>query len=299
MSDRPASASRLAGPAWLLVTSVGWGLNWPAIKFLLQEWPALFARGVSGVSASVLVAVVAVLAGHSLRVPRAAHGRLAAGAFFNVFAWMGFGTLAMQWLPVGQAALLVYTMPAWTTLLAWWILGARPSPRGVAGLLLCLVGVCLLLGVRPAAPASAHLLGVAFALGAAVLFALGTLTVAPPALPPLVVLAWQLALGSVPMIVVSLLSEAPHGMALSDRAFAVLVYMTVVPMGLCYFAWFAALRLVRPQVATITTLLTPVVGILSAAALLGEPLGIREIAAMVLVLAGVALAMRASPGGAR
>jgi drug/metabolite transporter (DMT)-like permease len=39
-------------------------------------------------------------------------------------------------------------------------------------------------------------------------------------------------------------------------------------------------------------LLVPVIGVVSAALILGEPLGLREIAAMVLTLGGVTLALR-------
>src|SRR4051812_19911155 len=34
-----------AGLLFLLVASVGWGLNWPALKMLLAEWPPQSARG--------------------------------------------------------------------------------------------------------------------------------------------------------------------------------------------------------------------------------------------------------------
>jgi drug/metabolite transporter (DMT)-like permease len=40
------------------------------------------------------------------------------------------------------------------------------------------------------------------------------------------------------------------------------------------------------------TLLTPVIGVVSAAALLGEPFGLRQVLALALTLSGVALALR-------
>jgi drug/metabolite transporter (DMT)-like permease len=63
-------------------------------------------------------------------------------------------------------------------------------------------------------------------------------------------------------------------------------------MGLCYVSWFAALRRLPSALASIATLLTPVVGVLAAALSLGEALGIKEILAMTLTCAGVALALR-------
>lgn len=285
---------RAVGLLYLLVTSVGWGLNWPAMKFLLQEWPPLFARGTSGICAAVIVALIARHRGESLAVPRDAVGRLATSAFFNVFAWMGFSTLSMRWLNTGQAALLVYTMPVWATLLSWPLLGRRPGAASVAGLVLCLAGVGILFAGSASRIAPEQALGVVFAMAAALLFALGTVVRKPLPLTPLVALAWQLAIACVPMAVIGLLLERPDFSALSSGGAAVMVYMTLVPMALCYIAWFAALRVLPPSLAAITTLLTPVIGILSAAWTLGESLGARELAAMVLTLLGVALALRDS-----
>jgi drug/metabolite transporter (DMT)-like permease len=60
--------------------------------------------------------------------------------------------------------------------------------------------------------------------------------------------------------------------------------------GLAYVSWFAALRRLPASVATIGALMTPVVGVLAAVALLGDPFGLREIGALSLTLGGVALA---------
>jgi probable blue pigment (indigoidine) exporter len=48
----------------------------------------------------------------------------------------------------------------------------------------------------------------------------------------------------------------------------------------------------RGRCASIGTLLVPVVGVLAAGAMLHEPLGVREISALVFTLGGVALALR-------
>ena len=71
-----------------------------------------------------------------------------------------------------------------------------------------------------------------------------------------------------------------------------MIYMTIVPMGVCYITWFAALRRLPPAMASVATLLTPVVGVTAAALILGEPLGAREFLAMGLTLAGIAMALK-------
>jgi drug/metabolite transporter (DMT)-like permease len=101
------TSSRQLGLLFLLITSFGWGLNWPVIKLVLQEWPPLFARGAAGLVAALGLGVLAVVRGQRLSVPHGTAGRLAIAAMLNVFGWMGLSTLAMVWLTVSQGTLLV------------------------------------------------------------------------------------------------------------------------------------------------------------------------------------------------
>ena len=284
---------RFAGFLLLAITILGWGLNWPAVKVLLHEWPPLFSRGVAGVAAAVLLAVIARGRGESLHVPARALPRLAFAAFTNVFAWMGFGTVAMKYLPISEAALLAYTMPIWTMLLAWPVLGERPTLRGVAALVLAFAGLAVLFSGQSFAFDQGKLMGIAMALGAAVLFAFGSVTArAPIPLKPIALVAWQVGLGCLPMIFIGLLIEHPDLGALSPRGWALMVYMTLGPMAIAYLTWFAALRRLQPAAATTGSLGVPIVGVCAGALFLGDPFGVREVAALVLTLAGVALALQ-------
>ena len=70
-----------AGLMFLAVTSVGWGFNWPVTKYLLSELPPLTLRGGTGVIGAVLLAVLALARGQSLKVaPRAVAAAGAGGA---------------------------------------------------------------------------------------------------------------------------------------------------------------------------------------------------------------------------
>jgi drug/metabolite transporter (DMT)-like permease len=290
-----ALRSRRIGLLCVAVTAVGWGLNWPIIKLLLREWPPLSSRGAAGLAAALGLAGLAALRGERLKIPAGALRRLSLAAATNVFAWMGFSTLAMLWLSVAEGALLVYTMPIWATLLAWPIRGARPTGRALAALALGMAGIAVLLSGSGLALGAEKLPGILLALGAAILFAFGTVTAqAPIALSPLALTAWQVGLGCLPMIAAGLLFEKPDFSALTPVGWASLAYMAAVPMGVCYLGWFAAVKRLPPATASTGMLLVPDVGVLSAAPILGEPVGVRKLAALALTLAGVGLAVRRS-----
>ncbi len=282
-------AGRRFGVACLLFSAVGWGLNWPIIKLLMRDWPPLFARGSAGLLAAGALAAVAAARGERLAPPPGARWRLVWAALANVFAFMGASSVALLWLAPGEAALLVYTMPVWATLLAWPLLGTRPSGRALSALALCLAGAAVLLGGGIAIDGG-KLPGAALALAGAVLFAAGTVT-APERLPmPRTAwTAWQVAIGCAPMIGLSLLFERPDPAALTPTGFAAWAYMIVAPMALCYLAWFEAGRRLSPPVAATGSLLVPVIGALAAAPIVGDPITSRDVVALALVLAGVGL----------
>ena len=287
-------ASQTVGKALLMVTAFGWGLNWTVLKFVLQDWPPLFARGTAGLIGALCVALLAIARGDSLAVPKEARTSLVIASAINVFAWMGFTALALNWLKVSEGALIAYSMPIWAMMLAWPLLGARPTRRSLVALGLSITGMVVLMGGPEFSVAK--LPGALFALAAAVLFALGTVKARKPlAMPAPAVAAWQVALGCLPMVVLGLTLEQPHITALSARGALGLAYMAIGPMALCYLTWFGALKRLPTAVAATSMLIVPVVGTLTAVPLLGETLGLRELIAIVLTIGGVALALRRDP----
>jgi len=285
---------QLIGLACVVFTALGWGLNWPATKFLLTECPPLSARGVSGMAASLILFVVALSRGEALVVPRPLWGRLAAASVLNVSAWMGLTTASLVWLPAGQAVTLAYTMPVWAALLAWPMLGDRPTARQTAAILLGLCGVLSLVGSAGLHVDSARLPGLVLALSAAGLFALGTVLSKrnPISLPQVALTAWQVGIGSIPLLIGGFAFEDAHFSTLPLIGWAALTYTALISMGMCYVLWFAAVRRLRPSSAAVGTLLTPVIGVAATSLALGDPLTIGQVVSLALVVAGILFAIR-------
>ena len=81
----------------------------------------------TGVLGAVLLAALALLRRDSLKVPREIWPRLLTAALLNVTGWMVLMGLALLWLPASEAALIAYTMPVWASIIAWPVLGERPT----------------------------------------------------------------------------------------------------------------------------------------------------------------------------
>ena len=186
-------------------------------------------------------------------------------------------------------------MPIWCILFAWPVLGERPSPIRIAGLVLSLAGCLVLVAGQPLPASRAELPGILCILAASILFALGTVLSKrlPLPLPPIANTAWQLLLGSLPLVALALALDHPHLAAVTPLAWATLAWSALFALCLGYLAWFGALARLPASTTAIGTLVIPAIGVLAAAILLGEPLGARQFAALALTLLGVTLATRA------
>ena len=293
----PSSAPARLAPAGLMflaITSVGWGFNWPVTKYLLSELPVLTFRGATGVVGAALLAVVALVIGQNLRVERKLWPRLLLAALLNVTGWMVLMGLALLWLPASEAALIAYTMPVWASLLAWPVLGERPTLLRSVALVMAFAGLAVIMGGNGFSASAAKLPGILMALTGAIGFALGTVLAKklPLSLPPVPAAAWQIGLGCLPVAVAGLLIETTHIERVSPLGWWLLAYSIVIQFCIAYVSWFAALARLPASIAAIGTMAVPVIGVVASALALHEPLGLTQIVALAFTLAGVVLATR-------
>ena len=296
VQSRPGARAKVtpAGLLFLAITSVGWGFNWPATKYLLADLPPLTLRGSTGVLGASLLAILALLRGQSLRVPRDCWPRLVLAAVLNVGCWMVLMGLALLWLPASEAALIAYTMPVWASILAWPILGERPNVLRAISLVMAFAGLSAIIGGNGIVASIAKLPGIIMALGGAIGFAVGAVLAKklPLNLPPLAAAAWQIGIGCLPIAIVGLLIERTNLAALSETGWLLVAYSTGIQFCVAYVAWFAALARLPASVAAIGTMAVPVIGVLASALTLHEPLGMGQLVALGFTLGGVALATR-------
>jgi drug/metabolite transporter (DMT)-like permease len=283
-----------AGLMFLAITSLGWGFNWPVTKFLIGELPPLTLRGGSGVIGALLLAGMALLWRQSLVVPRAIWPRLLVASVLNVTGWMVLMGLALLWLPASEAALIAYTMPVWASLLAWPILGERPTLLRTLALLMAFAGLASIMGGNGISGSEAKLPGILMALVGSIGFAVGTVLSKrwPIRLPPIPGAAWQVGIGCLPVTIVGLFIETAHWDRVTPLGWWLLVYSVVGQFCIAYACWFAALARLPASVAAIGTMAVPVIGVVTSAIALHEPLGAGQIAALIFTLAGVGLATK-------
>ena len=126
------------------------GLLFNALAFGLSWWPLreMQMRGLHPLWATAFMYGLALIAVSLLR-PQAWRGLIRNPALWWLFVASGLTNLGFNWAvtmgDVVRVVLLFYTMPAWSVLLAWWLLGERPNRQALLRLGLALAGVALVL----------------------------------------------------------------------------------------------------------------------------------------------------------
>jgi drug/metabolite transporter (DMT)-like permease len=276
--------------AMLAAISLVWGFNWVVLKVGVQHAdPFEFLAWRFALAAACLFGAAALLG----RPMRLTHARevLAVG-LLQTTATFALATWALKSGAVGKTAVLNYTMPFWVTVLAWPVLGERPSPAQGVALAVGALGLLLLL--QPiGTPGLPELLavasGIAWGLGVVVTKRLQSRT----RIDTLSLIAWQILFGGAALALLAFAFPGPAANWSRELVFA-LVYNGVLVSALGWFLWFWALARLDAGLASFGILAVPVLGALFSALLLGERPSATEWSGMALIVLALALAARAA-----
>jgi drug/metabolite transporter (DMT)-like permease len=285
---------------WVLVAlTLGWGFNWPMIKLALTEVPVFSFRSVCLLGGAAGLCAIAVYARLPLRVPRGQLGRLLLIALFNVTVWNVCIAYGIGYMSSGRAAILAYTMPLWSVPLSAWLLKERITARRIAGVVLGMGGMLLLLSVELRAVQAAPK-GTLLMVAGAVSWAIGTVMLKryPVDLPVTSLTAWQLLIGGIPIYAGALAFDLPKLHPLTLWPAVALAYNVLVAFVFCHWAWYKIVTSVPVGISSLSSLMTPVVGVFSGMLVLSEVPHWQDFAALGLVLLALATVML-PPGSIR
>jgi drug/metabolite transporter (DMT)-like permease len=277
---------------WLLVgLTLGWGLNWPAMKLAVSEMAPMRFRTLCLLAGAAGLFSMARARGLPMRIPKGQWLRMVVTALVNITGWNVFAIYGVTLMASGRAAILGYTMPACAVLPATWLLKEPFTRRRALGVALGLAGMGLLLG-KEAEAVGRSPLGALLMIAAAASWAMGTVMIKrwPVDLPTSSFTAWQLLIGVVPIVVIALTLERGtfNPFVLSPWPMLGALYNILVVFNFCYWAW-TKIALVAPVgVSSLAVMMIPVVGVFSGALLLGEVPHWPDYTALILVVGSLA-----------
>ena len=274
----------------LVALSLIWGYTWVAIKIATYDASPFVVAGMRLGIATLILFALLPLTGRSLRPPPLVPTIIL--GLLQTTGWTLLQTFAVSLGGAGKSAVLGYTMPFWTALLAWPFLGERIT--GIRWLALGLAAAGLAFVVSPldahswVADGFAIVAGISW--GASAVYAKRLRRRHEVDLLSLT--AWQLMWGTLPLLVLMFAFPAP--IRWTGSFVAAMAFMSVGGGALGWFLWMFILSRLPAGVAGIASLATPVVGVLAAALQLHEIPSPAQLAGMTLIV--VALVVNARPG---
>ncbi len=271
---------------------------WGTLGFFAK---ILYAEGVSfealvAVRASIgwiamLLFVLLARGAASLRVARRDFlflvplGLVGVGAFYLLY----FFTVRES--TVGTAAILLYSSPAFVSLLAWFFLREALGVLRVLALALTFGGIFLVVGGYDPAALEVGPLVLATGLLSGLTYGLYSIFGKPVAgrLDPAVILSYALGFGAV-LLVLFALPTIDTLVGLSLGSYVLLFMLAVVHTSIAFGLYTAGLKRLEAGQAAIVATVEPVVAGAIGVVLLDERLAAPKVLGALLVLAGAALA---------
>ncbi len=286
-ADQAAPAHRSAlGPAIALaVLTAIWGYNWVVIKIALIDSPPLtFAAMRSGLSAVALF-VVLIAMGKPLRPARV--GPMIALGILQTTGFVGLVTLALVTGQAGKSAVLAYTMPFWTLLLAGPLLGERM--RGVQWIAVALAALGLV-GILSPWSGSFGVAASLLSLSASWSWAAANIVIKKMDLTGdelLNVSSWQALVGTVGLAALAVYEwlVLDSGGVTWTLSFSIaLAYNVILATALAWVLWLYALNNLSAGATGLASLGAPVFAIATAWLQLGEVPTVSEALGMGLIV---------------
>jgi drug/metabolite transporter (DMT)-like permease len=236
----------------------------------VSPWTLRFL-GYSLGAATLLIAIKAQ--GQRLTIPFGRHWlHILVAALFIVVAFGVAGTFAQLLANTSRVIIVNYSMPVWGSLLAYFVLHERINARAAIGLLLCVVGLAVL--VYPVAEESLQEpVGLLLAFICALGWAAGTVYMKWARIRGdlLAISFWQIMVGVVAFAAGYLVFQGwPNVQPLHWQTWAGILFNGVLGTGIAYVIWFSIIGRLTTAMASLGTLINPVVGIIGTVILLGD-----------------------------
>ncbi len=288
------SAARLGAAAVLLATIVNalWGTNPISLKLALLGLPPIGSSGIRFAIAAIGVAIWCRATGIDLRPRRGEIPWLSAvGAIFVI--QIATFTLGVYWGTASHSSVILNTYPVFVLVLAHFLIpGDRATPGKAAAVLAAFSGTVLLFAGEWGAWRGTNLLGDSVQLSSAIILGFQVVFTkhAVARVHPGRVVLWQMFVGAAALLLFSFLFEDLIRARPGALSIGAIIYQGLFIGTLCFTVWTWLIRHYSASRVAIFGFISPLVGVLLSALVLGEPLTTALLLSAGLVAVGIIIA---------
>ena len=276
----------------LLIVYIVWGSTYLAIRLAVREgagFPPLTMAGTRVFVAGLILLALAALMRRPLRPTRR---DILVFASSGILLWLG-GNGLVSWAEMraesGYTALLVGSLPLWTTTLESFIDRRRPTLRLLGALAIGLAGIAVLNYPVLRHGSSGDVLSAVALLLAVVSWGSGSVLQKrrPVSLSGEANSGYQLLFGSVALLLAAALIGEPRPTP-TPEAWGAWAYLVVFGSVIAFTSFVKALQLLPVHIVTTYAYVNPVIAVLLGRLIIDEPITRWTVAGSVLVILGVA-----------
>ena len=271
----------------LAVMTITWGYNWVVMKEALSFCDPFVFTAIRVIPAAICLFGILLWTKKDWH-PRQVVWTIILGLLSTTLG-LGLPIWSLVSGGAGKTAILLYTMPFWVIIMAWPILGEKVRGFEWLAVILAFTGLVLIVSVDAAgaklfSSILAVISGIAWA-GSAIVTRIMRRN---PDFDVVSVTTWQMIYGAAPLIIIAFLVPASP-IQWTTVFITALLYNVFVTSVIAFLLWFYILNKLPAGMATMGTLITPVIAIIAAAIQLGEIPSLQETMGIILILLGIGL----------
>jgi drug/metabolite transporter (DMT)-like permease len=286
----------------LAMVVLAWGTNWPVTKLIVHDVRPLWATALRCVIAAATLAPLLWAQGNFIIPKRGDLPVVFCTSLLHLVAFSALVAAGLQFVPAGRAIVLGYTTPIWVAIGASLFLSEDITRRRAVGIGFGLAGLAVIFnpqtlnwGDRQVLFGSGLILIAAFCWAANIVYVRAHKWISTP----FQLVFWQVLLAAGLLAVIAWVAEGPPQIAWTARLSALMLYSGIVCTAFANWAMTMVNRSLPAVTTSLCLLATPLLGIFSATAILGEPLEPSLFLAMALIIGGIALGTFAGGGSLR
>ena len=270
-----------------------WGLLWPINKVGLYYIAPLWYISLRLIIATICMFLLAKVLG-KLTLPKWRDWPMIfIVGFFQTGLFLGFLTIGLTQVGAGRAAILVYSTPIWVTPIAYFFFDESLSRFKLIGVILGVAGILLLFS--PWGLDWSHkgiIIGNILLLLAALSWAFAMIFTRymPWHSSVLQITPWQLLFATIPICFLALFLEPPPHIILNTSLIVSLLYASIFGTAFAYWGIVTVSKELPVITTSLSLLGVPIISVIASAIFLHEPITLTIFFAMVLILAGLAVA---------
>ncbi|MDF2962928.1 MAG: EamA-like transporter family protein [Paenibacillus sp.] len=270
-----------------------WGSNWAVMKAAGDFFPPMMFSAIRFLLGTIVLFIVIYM--KRIPLPKREDWKWYTICGLLQTTWIyAVNQPALQYVNAGIVCILGFTMPFWLSIMAHFLIpGERLTWNKGGGLVLGISGLFLVMNINPLQMewGGTKLVIELLVISGAVAWAVANLIIKVKlqSNDKFQFTAYQMGIGAVALLAISLFYEQGQSVIWNWASFSYVFFAGVIASALAYVVWFHILSKVEASKASVTLLFIPVVGVLSIWLFLGEPLEVKTVFGMVMVVLGIAL----------